>query len=75
MQGMDDKAMVPATFEPDTPELRAEFERAYSDADLSDVPRGGINAAQRVQAAMREKHPQLTISVALGPRWIVAANE
>jgi hypothetical protein len=72
---MDDKATVPATFEPDTPQLRDEFEKAYKKADLAGVPRGGINAAQRVQAVLREKHPQLTISVALGPRWVVAANE
>lgn len=72
---MADQAIVPATFEPDTPQLREEFERAYKKASLADVPRGGINAAQRVQAILREKHPELTISVALGPRWIVAANE
>jgi hypothetical protein len=72
---MDDKAIVPATFEPDTPQLHDEFEKAYRKADLAGVPRGGINAAQRVQAVLREKHPQLTISVALGPRWIVATNE
>lgn len=72
---MEDKATVPATFEPDTPQLREEFAKAYRKADLAGVPRGGINAAQRVQAVLREKHPQLTISVALGPRWIVTANE
>ena len=72
---MDHDAVVPATFEPDTAHLQDEFEQAYLSAPLDDVPWGGLNAAQRVQELLRAKHPQLTISVALGPRWIVRANE
>jgi hypothetical protein len=70
-----DTEPVPATFQPDTTQLRDDFKVAYGRASLADVPKGGINAAQRVQALLREKYPQLTISVAMGPRWIVAANQ
>jgi hypothetical protein len=70
-----EKSVVDATFEPDTPQLRDDFERAYKSASLADVATGGLNAAQRVQAVLREKYPDLTISIALGPRWIVTTNQ
>jgi len=68
---MTDPVVVNASFEPDTPEFRSDFEAAYLAADLTDLPEGGTAAAACVQRLLNTKHPKVKIFVETGPHWIV----
>jgi hypothetical protein len=72
---MTNPEIVAAAFEPDTPELHADFGDAYLEAHLTDVPKGGTEAARRVEGILQRKYPRLSITVESGPHWIVVTNQ
>lgn len=64
---------VPAwvRFTPDSPELRWAFERAYELANLAHEP-ASERSARRVDALLRDRYPDLVISVDAGSGWTVS---
>jgi len=62
-------------FDPDDASLRRDFEDAYLQANVKDLPLGGFEAARRVALVLQRKRPQALIIQNLGPHWIVGDPE
>lgn len=63
-------------FDPDDDEsLRRDFEEAYLQADVGDLPVGGFEAARRVALVLQGKRPQALIIQQSGPHWVVGDPE
>ena len=58
-------------FIPDSPELRWAFERAYELATLAHEPASN-RSARGVEALLRDRHPNLVITLDAGSGWTVS---
>ena len=62
-------------FDPHDESLRRDFEDAYLQADLGDLPAGGFEAARRVALILQQKRPYALVLQTSGPHWIVGDPE
>ena len=58
-------------FDPDTEDLRRDFEAAYRAAPVARFPEAGEGAAREVEAILRRTRPNAIVAVEPGPHWSV----